>query len=175
MLRHLRNQHANLVCDDCDRIFYGSSAFQKHVRQVHSDAAEVFKCSICDKAFGRNDNCERHEQTCNKKTPVSGKKRPAEPVTVYRDFNVRQLRNAFGGVAQTWRLGFPEATDDIVLQLKDGVLKMENALSGFRYARIALKFTMAIHAVFEKSIELRTNFTYKALEEGCAIPHSTTK
>ena len=130
MLRHLREKHATLVCNQCDRIFFGSSAFQKHVSKVHNnDDAKEFNCSKCHKAFGRKEHCQRHEETC-KKSQATGKKRPADPVVVYHDFNVRQLRSAFSGAVQTWRLGFPKTTDDVVLQLKDGVLKMENLDSG---------------------------------------------
>ena len=75
-------------------------------------------------------------------------KKPA--VSINQDFNIVKLRHAFNGAAETWRIRFPDS-DDAITQLKDGILAMERKLSTFRYARIALKFTMALHAVFEQS------------------------
>ena len=75
-------------------------------------------------------------------------KKPASSIN--QGFNIVKLRQAFNGAAETWRISFPDS-DDVITQLKDGILVMERKLSTFRYARIALKFTMALHAVFEQS------------------------
>ena len=144
MLKHLRNQHVNLVCEQCERIFFGNSSYQKHVK-VHSKTKE-FKCSQCDKVFGKSYNLKRHEKLCKNEGSGIGTKRPANPIydgelggDNINGFNITNLRSAFGGAGQTWRIKFDGSTDDVISQLKEGILTMEGTLSTFRYQRIIIK------------------------------------
>ena len=151
MLRHLEKQHAQLVCHHCDRIFFGAAVFNKHVKNAHENPGKL-QCSKCDKRFGRSDNCHRHEKLCGVKVPVTTRKRPGvEPLASSNVFHKFKLRSAFNGTAQSWRITLNRSSIDVISTLKDAILSMEDTLNQFRYERIALKFTMALHAVFVKA------------------------
>ena len=158
MLRHMRKQHISLVCDQCDQIFFSKSALEKHVKQAHEASPKEFRCTRCNKTFGRSDNLLRHSKLCNEQSGSGiGRKRPANPTpegisVVKGDFTIAKLRSAFNGAVQTWRISFNEA-NDIISQLKDAILAMKGPISSYRHQRVALKFTMAIHAVFVKATD----------------------
>ena len=95
-----------------------------------------------------------------------GEKRPATEyvsdadlkkptVSTKQGFNItkRTLQSAFRGAVETWKLTFGD-TDDVILQLKDGILAMEGRLAKFVCQRTAVKFTMALHVVFYKGTDI---------------------
>ena len=129
MMRHLKKQHAQLICDHCDRIFFGAAVFNKHIKNAHENPGKL-QCSKCNKRFARSNNCRRHEQLCGVNPPVTTRKRPAvEPLASSNVFHKFKLRSAFNGTAQSWRITLNRSTIDIISTLKDAILSMEDTLN----------------------------------------------
>ena len=127
---------------------------KEHVKQVH-EQSKAFQCMKCNKTFGRSNNLLRHSKLCNQQSGSGiGRKRPVNPTPESVSTNdapiIVKLRSAFNGAVQTWRVDFDE-TRDIISQLKNAILAMKGSISSYRSQRIALKFTMAVHAVFVKA------------------------
>ena len=159
MLKHMRNQHTSLVCGQCHRIFFSDSTLKKHIKQVHEKTAKEFKCIQCNKVFGRSNNLLQHQRICKQPSGSGiGQKRPSTTMmsrkpaakNVKVDSTITKLRSAFNGAALSWRINFQD-NDDVISQLKEGIFAMEGKLSDYQHERMALKFTMAVHVVFEQS------------------------
>ena len=102
--------------------------------------------------FERNENLFQHSRTCKKQFGgrIGLKRSAGHVIHVNDDFAATKIRSTFGCTVETWRILLDKEPDDVIGQFKDAVFKMKDVVSTYRYAHIALKFTMAVHIVYAK-------------------------
>jgi len=70
------------------------------------------------------------------------------------EFRIETVKTAFKNAAITWKLVYDQYEDKDIIQILHGsVLSIENNLLKYRKSKNALKFNVALHAVFEKAAD----------------------
>ena len=79
----------------------------------------------------------------NKKTKLSNE-----------GFEIETVKTAFKSAAVTWRIKYQEHEEtDIINLLQTSIFTVKSNLIKYRGLKNALKFNMALHAVFEKAVQ----------------------
>ena len=69
-------------------------------------------------------------------------------------FEIETVKTAFKSAAITWRIKYREhAETDIINLLQSSVFAVNSNLTKYRILKNALKFNMALHAVFDKPVD----------------------
>ena len=143
-------------CQTCEQKFKRKGNLNQHVRQVH-EKQKKYECGICKKKFARKAYKNMHLRRCSLNI---GKKIRGNKVDLDLTPTLRQ--SAFGGCFADWKMIFPEDYHYINLKtlLSASTLSMKDILEKHLHEHTGrLKFTMAIHVVFEQSThpEVKTN------------------
>ena len=146
--RHVRHIHENQTiheCGICEKKFTLKTNLRQHVRHVH-EKKKNHECGICKKKFARKSNKEKHLRTCSRRVG-DGSNLNFTPVL---------RKSAFGGCFADWKMTFPEDYHriDIATLLSASTLAMKEILEKhLREQTQKLKFTMAIHVVFQQPLD----------------------
>ena len=71
-----------------------------------------------------------------------------------KGFEIETMKTAFKSAAITWRIKYREHEEtDIVNLLQTSIFAVKSNLIKYRGLKNALKFNMALHAVFEKAVD----------------------
>ena len=158
VLNHVRNVHTQVNCQQCGKIFFGKSALKKHVK-IHY-VPKLHNCATCSRQFVRTYNLLLHMKLCesdeNSDAGIVGRnktgieRRKSQKSTKRSKVGmIMRVLSAFKGVAATYRLSLNQ--NDEIDAVKDSISAMERKITKYEVRRQALKFTMAIHAVFVKA------------------------
>ena len=143
--RHVRRIHEKQTiheCGICEKKFTLKENLRRHVRHVH-EKQTIHECGICNKKFARKKNKEMHLRTCSQRFGAGNN---LNFIPVLR-------KSAFGGCFADWKIVFPEDYHriDLTTLLSASTLAMKEILEKhIREQTQRLKFTMAIHVVFEQ-------------------------
>ena len=157
--RHVRRIHENQTmheCGICEKKYTLQENLRRHIRHIHTKEA-MHNCGICHKKFARKIHKQMHLRRCSLNV---GKKLRGTKVDL--DFTPNLHQSAFGGCFADWKIIFPEDYHCIDLKtlLSVSTLSMKDILVKHLHEHTGkLKFTMAIHVVFEQSThpEVKTN------------------
>ena len=143
-------------CQTCKQVFTLKKNLRCHVREVHGKQKK-HECGICKKKFARKNDKNMHRRRCSLNI---GKQLRGTKVDL--DFTPTLRQSAFGGCFADWKMIFPEDYHCIDLNtlLSASTLSMKDILVKHLHEHTGkLKFTMAIHVVFEQSThpEVKTN------------------
>ena len=142
-------------CEQCPKVFTMKKNLDQHIRNVHEDY-KPHQCGICQKRFSRKQNKELHLKTCAMSISLPKVKKTTKIVPDIKFFPVR-ISSSFNGIATEWIIIYPNdyrSVDPIVL-LQSSVKAMKDIiLKQLHEQTKKLKFTMSIHVVFAKAINL---------------------
>ena len=168
--RHVRHVHETKAiheCDICNQKFTSKKILRRHVRQVH-EKQTMHECGICNKKFASKKNLRQHVRhvhekqkkhecgICKKKFPRKNHKEMHLRTCNNLKFTPKLRKSAFGGCFADWKIIFPEdyRRMDLTTLLSASTLAMKEILEKhLREQTQRLKFTMAIHVVFQQPLE----------------------
>ena len=143
----------------CDKVFVWKKDLNRHVRTVHENQKK-HACGNCGKTFARKTHKEMHLRTCSNHATTVGegirKRKRYDTKSVVLKFTPILRKSAFRGCFADWKIVFPRDYDavDPVRLLSGAALAMKDIISDvMREHTGRLKFTMSIHAVFEKATD----------------------
>ena len=138
---------AEFKCQTCKEMFRWKKNLRCHVREVHGKQKK-HECGICKKRFGRKNDKRVHLRTCSRRVSSS--------MQTDLDFTPVLRKSTFGGCFADWNIKIPNDYRDIDLTklLSASTLAMRDVLAEhLRVQTPQLKFTMAVHTVFEQSCD----------------------
>ena len=152
-------------CDTCKEVFKFKKNLRRHVREVHGKQKK-HECGICKKRFGRKKHKDMHLRTCSR--------RVTSPMQKNLDFTPVLRKSALGGCFADWKIEIPKDYRgiDLATLLSASTMSMKDVLTEhLRVQTPQLKFTMAIHTVFEQSCdpEVKTEPPVVLRTDSCAV------
>ena len=126
-------------------------------------------CTLCNKAFSRIDNLQKHKRNCNRRRGSlqsgSGLKRTftfensnmvlnKKSKFSNEGFKIETVKTAFKKAAITWTIKYGKHEEEDIINLIDAsIFTVESNLLKYRGTKNALKFIMTLHAMFEKTAD----------------------
>ena len=145
-------------CNECEKTFSNKKNLNRHTRHVH-EKLKPHQCGICFKTFSRKQNRDHHLRSCSRNISAPGEQveRNVKEKTHELRFTPIKRSSGFGGLITEWCIYYPKEyrfCDHITL-LKSSALAMKDIIQKQLYQeKLRLKYTMNIHVVFTKPIDL---------------------
>ena len=145
-------------CNDCDKTFTRNDNLSQHIKVVH-EKLKPHQCGICSKTFSRKQHRDYHVRSCSHNIDSSGEQVERKVKEKVHELKLTPVHHSsgFGGIATEWRIYYPEEyrlCDHITL-LETSALAMKDIIQKQLYEKtLKLKYTMSIHVVFTKPINL---------------------
>ena len=153
-------------CQQCGKVFIHERNLIRHNLRMHV-AEKHHSCDKCNKTFYREHNKFLHERHCNKveyrqSTSLkrkfdSGLHRPHKKPKI--NYSISTTKTAFKNAAVTYTIKYHDAKTSFLQEISESVDAMSDKIIDFQKLNKALKFNMALHVIFEKSMnpEVKTD------------------
>ena len=143
-------------CEHCPKHFSAKKNLNQHKRQVHGGEKQ-HRCGICSKTFSRKINKDLHVRTCARNVSIGSEiqNKPYQTITNL-EFSTVKKSSAFRGAFADWIIYYPKEYYLInpITLIKSSSAAMKDIILQHNASQTKrLKYTMAIHIVFEKAAD----------------------